>query len=170
MDTGIIITGIVLTALLISPFVFFRDTKRKSREKDMLNALNALAAKSNSEVGEHECWNNSIIGIDKQLHWLFFSVKREEKSTEKVVNLADVKRCKVSVKNHNVGFKHQTQTVTDSISLVFEFRQKEKSDVYLEFYNDDYDGLTLNGEIQLAEKWSERINASLVSLNHQKRA
>jgi hypothetical protein len=49
--------------------------------------------------------------------------------------------------------------------LIFSF-YNHKPEVSLEFYNTDYDQLTLSGELQLAQKWTGMIK-SIVNTNRE---
>jgi hypothetical protein len=41
---------------------------------------------------------------------------------------------------------------------------KNKPDTKVEFYNADYDRLTLTGEVQLSEKWCKILNDKIAEL------
>lgn len=170
MDTGTIIIGLVLTMLFISPFFFLRDTKRKTREKELLNSLQELALRNNSKLTEHKIWNNSAIGIDKDARLLLFVYKSEKQSYDKVIHLTEIQSCKVATTSHTTGFKHESYKVTDVISLAFEFRNKTRPNAVIEIYNDDVDGLTLDGENQLAEEWAKIINSVIKPMDLAKSA
>jgi len=51
--------------------------------------------------------------------------------------------------------------VVDKLELSFYPVEKGKPEISIEFYNDEYDSLTLSGELQLAEKWEKLLNEQL---------
>ena len=170
MDNGMIIIGLLLLLLVVSPFLFLRDTKRKGREKELLNYLQELALRSNSKVTEHKIWNNSAIGIDKNARLVLFVCKSEKQAYDKVINLTEIQSCRVATTSHTAGYKRESYKVTDIISLAFEFRNKTRPNAVIEFYNNEVDNLTLNGESQLAEEWAKIINSVIKSMDLAKSA
>ncbi|WP_026475251.1 hypothetical protein [Alkaliflexus imshenetskii] len=170
MDTGMIIMGVILTLLFITPFIFFRDRDKKAREKKLLTSLNELAAQNNATLSVCDVWNDSAIGIDKETSTLAFVIQSEKRTVNKVVQLVDMQSCRLVSKSHLRAFKHEDIRVTDSVSIVFEHVNRSKPDEVLEFYNDDFDSLTLGEELKVAEKWTEIIKTQLAGLHHQKRA
>lgn len=170
MDTGMIIMGVILTLLFISPFIFFRDRDKKTREKKLLTSLNELAVQNNATLSVCEVWNDSAIGIDKDTNTLAFLIQSEKRNVSKVVQLIDMQSCRLVSKSHLRTFKHEDIRVTDTVSIVFEHVNRSKPDEVLEFYNDDFDNLTLGDELKVAEKWTDIIKAHLNALHHQKRA
>lgn len=168
MDTGIIIIGIFLTLLVVSPFVLLKDKGKKAREKRLGDALIQLAKSNGLSITASESWNSTTIGIDKDKKIVLFVKNPDNDIIETVVSLSGIKRCKVSIKHHSSEFHNSTVKVIDTISLSLESYQKGLPDVILEFYNDTSDNLTLSGELQLAQKWSEIINNEINSNVRQK--
>lgn len=169
MNTGMIVLGIILVLLFVSPFIFLRDTKRKSKEKNLAEGLKTVASNHFSEIGEKEIWNNSAIAIDANKQLVFYFYKSETKSFEKVVKLEDVIDCRVITTSHTTGFKKEKYKVVDTIALVFEFRNKSMANEVILFYDDEIDGLTMNGEILIAQEWERKVK-EVISSNHVKRA
>ena len=158
MESGMLIMAVVLTALLMTPFFFFRDGKRHSRTKNLLNNLTDLAKAENCNVSKHEIWNDAAIGINNETHKLFYVQGQGADVTRTVVHLEDVKRSRVSVVSRTVERKSDSQKIIEKISLVLEHKSSVHPDVLLSFYDSDVDGLSLSGELQLAEKWNGIIN------------
>ncbi len=163
MESGMLIMCVVLTALLISPFIFFRDGKRKSRTKNLLNNLADMAKIENCNVSMHEVWNDAAIGINKEAHKLFYVQGKESAITHIMVHLEDIKRSRVSVVSRTIERKSDSQKIIEKISIVLEHKSSVHPDVILSFYDADTDGLTLSGELQLAEKWNGIIGEGRVS-------
>ncbi len=164
MNTGIMLMGVLLAILIVSPFVFFRNSKRKSKEKELLDLLRDLAGRNNSTVTNFKIWNNSAIAIDKESSMLLFVVKSEKQSSDMAISLAEVKNCKVVTTSHVVKIKNETNKVTDVIALALESRVGTRPDIILEFYNNEFDGFILDGESLLADEWARTINVVLHSI------
>jgi hypothetical protein len=154
MESGMLIMCVVLTALLITPFVFFRDGKRKSRTKHLLNILADMARIENCSVTRSEVWNDAAIGINPETRTLFYVQGQEPALIRTLVHLDDIKQSKVSVVSRTVERKSDSQKIIEKISLVLEHKSNVHPDVVLSFYDADSDGLSLSGELQLAEKWN----------------
>ncbi len=169
MNTGMIVLGIILTLLFVSPFIFFRDTKRKTKEKNLVEGLKVLASNNNSDIGEKELWNNSAIAIDTNKQMVFYVYKSENQAYEKVISLADVIGCRVITTRHTSGFKKEKYKVVDTIALVFEHQNKSIANEVILFYDNEVDGLTMNGEILIAQAWEQKVKDAIGS-NHIKRA
>jgi hypothetical protein len=162
MESGMLIMAVVLTALLITPFIFFRDGKRKSRTKNLLGNLTDLAKAENCNVSKHEVWNDAAIGINNETHKLFYVQGKGSDLTRTVVHLDDVKRSRVSVVSRTVERKSDSQKIIEKISLVLEHKSSVHPDTLLSIYDSEVDGMILSGELQLAEKWNAVINEGLV--------
>ncbi len=168
METGTVIIGVLFLMLFISPFIFLRDTEKKSREKFLKGALLNLAGINNNSISECKTWNNSIIGIDKVKHVVLFVSNNENVVFEKEIKLNEINKCKVVTKSHTTGFKKENYKVVDSISLAFECKRKTSPDEILDFYNDSFDGLTLSGELQIAGQWAKIVNDEIESIKSLK--
>ena len=62
-----------------------------------------------------------------------------------------------------------SDTVVEKLGIGFLYHDKNKNEVVLEFYNADYDSLTLTGELQLAEKWCNLFNEKISEIAKQKK-
>lgn len=162
MESGMLIMGVVLTALFITPFIFFRDGKRQSRTKNLLNHLTDLAKAENCNVSKHEVWNDAAIGINNETHKLFYVQGQEPSVVRTLVHLSDVKRSRVSVVSRTVERKSDSQKIIEKIAIVLEHKSSVHPDVILSFYDSEVDGMSLSGELQLVEKWNAIISEALV--------
>jgi len=163
MDTGSIIFLVVLVVLCAIPILIINSKKKKS-EKLFLQALFNLAANSNCNISEHECWHNAEIGIDREASKLFFIRKTGTDEVASEINLSEMQKCRFVNTNRSVVNGGGNQTVIERLELVFTSQDKNKANTILDLYNSHYDSLTLRGEIQLAEKWEEIANSMMVPL------
>ena len=84
------------------------------------------------------------------------------------INLTEVSDCRMFKTERSVIYNKETVIVVDRIELKISF-YKHKPEVRLEFYNADYDQLTLSGELQLAQKWNDTIKG-IISTTQDRRA
>lgn len=161
MESGSVIFLAVLVAVIVIPMLIISSNKKK-KEKLFLQALFDLAEKSNCKISEHEIWHNAEIGIDKTARKLFFIRKAGTDVVTSEVDLAEMQRCRFVNTNRSVSNGSSNQTVIERLELVFTNQDRNKVDAILDFYNSEYDSLTLRGEIQLAEKWAEVANSMIV--------
>ena len=160
------IGGLTVAAFVVPLVLLTRG--RKVKEKKFLQALTDMAGKSGNSISEHEYFNNTVIGIDKKSHFVFFIRKTNPGEASQEVDLKDVFRCRVLNTSNTVSQKTSTYTVIEKIQLVFAFKDKTRPETYLEFYNNDHDNLTVSGELQIAEKWARIINENIAKMPAKK--
>ena len=163
MDIESSIILLIMFALCAIPIVII-NKKKKLKEKLLLQTLFDLAAKSNCKITTYDKWSETVIGIDKPAHKLFFVRKTTEEVITREIILSEIQKCRFINTNRVVNGNRISQKVIDKLELVFTFYDSKKSDLILEFYNAVYDSLFLRDEIPLAEKWSEIVNSELAIL------
>jgi len=62
----------------------------------------------------------------------------------------------------NEGRSVSSFIVTDKIEIAFTAKEKQKAEVIIELYNNEYDCLTISHELQLAEKWCKIAKDKIV--------
>ena len=167
MESGSIIFGLVVVIGIVLPIVI-QNGKRKKKEKQYFNILTGIAEKNSCTISEHELWIKGAIGIDKAAQQLFFMKKTANDEILQVVNLAEMQKCRVVNTHRIVNIKESDQKVIEKLELAFSNREPRKPDVFLEFYNTSRDNLTLNGEVQLTEKWADIANKSIARTTQKK--
>jgi len=162
MDTGISIVGVIIMLIMfVLPFVIVRRN-RNNREKKFTQALNALAAKRGCNISENESWNDRCtIGIDKVVHVLFFIRKNENDNVEYIINLPETQACRIINTSRTIRDGKESYSVIEKLELCFEFFDKTRPQTLLVFYNAKHESLTLAGELQIAERWVQIINADI---------
>jgi len=163
MDSSTILTSGIFILFCMILYVLVNRSKKK-KEKQLLIPLRSLAETDNCEISHYDIWNDSVIGIDKTKNIVLSIRKTKEKETSVVVYLADFFRCKVTEVSRTSGSKEGNIKAFDRIDLVFNSKDKNKSDINVEFYNANTDRLTLTGELQVAEKWCKIANDRIRSL------
>lgn len=165
MDFNIIL-GWSITLLAIAGLIVFIRVRNKNRDKRTLAVLQTFARENNSEISYYDTWDKTLIGIDnKEINRLFFIRNIPDREIRELINISEVADCRMSKTERKVKYDKETVNVIDRIELIFSF-YNQKPEIALEFYNTDYDQLTLSGELQLAQKWTGIIK-SIVSANQE---
>jgi hypothetical protein len=159
MEIGTTITGLVLIALLVMPFLLMSSAK-KAREKRTLNRLKTEASQLNCTITEYELTGNDIIGIDQKAGMVFFGKTKGENWVSQTVNLADFRSCEIVAKNRSKGKETGNDIIVDKLELLFRSSTSGKGDIALEFYN-GMENFQLNDELPVMKKWVEIINDNI---------
>jgi hypothetical protein len=162
MDSGAISLGIIILIFGIIAIIANINSKKKS--KKLLQPLFDLAKEHHCNITQQSHWNNSTIGIDEAKGAIFFVRKAGEVEISRYILLADCQSCKLMNKSRNVKTNEGNYLAIDKLGLIFTGNDKSKEEITLEFYNADYDSLSLKGELQMAEKWNKIANEKIDSL------
>lgn len=160
MELGTAIVGIIVTLICIIPFVVL-NIKKRNKERAILNVLNKLANENHSQITEYEIWNHSSIGIDDNSAYMFYICLINENQISNIVNLKEVEKAKVNSIYRSVNTDERTYNIIDKLELEFIHKNKNIPEKVFEFYNSNTNRLTLAGELQIAEKWCNKVNAIL---------
>ena len=160
MDLGTIIITLVFIAIVTVPFIL-TGYSRKRKKKNLFLRLSEMAEAADCAISQHEFCSNFVIGLDRMANHLFFYKKAEDREIAESVNLREFKMCRLLNSNRTIGEKKSSYSVIDKLELCLYPTDKNKPDVLVEIYNDEYDSLTLLGELQLAEKWEKLLNGQL---------
>jgi hypothetical protein len=144
------VTLVLVAVALVIHFHF----RKKNRLKAEYDVLNSFAMELNTTISIHDSWDKIHIGMDNGTSPRLFFIRRSaENETRETIDLAGVRKCQLNT---------QVKTgVIEKIELVLSLHDKGKSERRLEIYNNDYDALTLTGELQLAMKWEEIVNKAI---------
>lgn len=164
MDSGATIVGIIVLLICVTPFVLLSRNSRK-RKQEVLDRLVRLADQKNCKISRYDIWNNSAVGIDDTARWVFFTRKVNGAQTEYRINLAEVQKCRMLNSHRTVSRADGNQKMIDRLELAFTYRDKNKGETVLEFYNRDFDSPTLSGELQLTEKWGKIFSDTLSAIS-----
>jgi len=156
MNIGSTLVGLLIIILCILPF-FFMGSKRKKREKQMLNDAERLAEEKNCKITYKELVRDFVLAIDEKNKALFYYKITPEKVDKLHVNLAEIKSCKVINVSRTVGVKGASQKITDQLFLNFIPLNNNGKEIKIEYYNADVN-VQLYGELQSIEKWADIIN------------
>jgi len=168
MHLGTTITGVLLVVACVLPLVL-ASRKRKKKEHQLLNDLQTFADKFNAKIADHELWNGTAIGLDKNLMKLFFIRTTSGVQFEREVSLAEVKSAKIAKTGKSTKGKDGDVQLIEKLELELLFTDPNKPRVLLEFYDCNRDNITLSGELQLLDKWVKYVNELLDDLKKSKR-
>jgi hypothetical protein len=160
MDLGTIIITIVFIAIVTVPFILTGYSKKR-KKKNLFRRLTEMAENDDCTITQHEFCADFVIGLDGMANRLFFYKKVETLEIAKSLHLREFKSCKVFNSNRTVVNKNEKYYVVDKLELIFYPAEKRAPEISIELYNDEYDSLTLSGELQLAEKWEKLLNERL---------
>lgn len=163
MDLRSTIIGTILLSTFIVPIIRMNRNRKKSEGKSMESLIN-IANKHNCTISKHEICNDLVIGIDETKNVVFFNKIVDDNELKQVINLSEIKSCKVINTSRTIKSKNDTYKVVDRLELSLVPTAKNKSDIKVEFYNAETRG-QLNGELQSIEKWSKLIADRLQHTN-----
>lgn len=166
MDFGTIF-GLIFVVICILAVVLVNSNKKKKKNQ-FIQTLFDFAEKSNCRISEHDLWNNTLIGIDKDSHKLFFIRKIADNAVSNEIDLSGIQKCRVINSSRIVTNGDNNQNVIDKLELAMTSRDVKIADTILEFYNTNRDNLFLNGELPLTEKWAEIVNSNIAGITQRK--
>lgn len=165
MDLNYIL-GWSIILLAVAGLIIFIRIRKKKRDEKTLAPLKAFAKENNNEISQSDAWGRNLIGIDNKAPGsLFFIRSLPGQEIREKINLSDVSGCRIHRTVRKVDFKKDAVSVIDRVELTISF-YNHNPEASLEFYNTDYDQLTLLNELQLAQKWSDMVQG-IVNVNRK---
>lgn len=159
MDWGTALIGIISILICIVPFVVMYYNKTK-KENKMLQSLQADAAQKNANISQNGYCNNFSIGIDESKNYVFFFKQDKEESISQFVDLAEIQTCQVVKNTRSVKNDSGNVETIESVEISFIPTNKNNAVTSFELYNEEIN-VQLNGELQFADKWTQKINERL---------
>lgn len=157
MELGTTIVGILVLLVCIIPFAMV-GYKSKLNNKKKLEELIAFAQENKANITQHELWRNSAIGLDKHEQVIFFINQENDTKVFHKILLSTIETCTVYNVNSTISNKNSNYKIIEKIDLLFTYRDKNLAKVALNIFNSKLEGLTVSGELQIAEKWHQLIN------------
>jgi len=166
MDVGTSLIGLIFLLFCVIIFVILSRSNRK-REKQLLQSLKRLAAQNNCKITQYDIWNNAAIGIDDTAN-IVFAIRHTNNNTVSFqANLAEMQKCSVINTRKTGSNKEGNFREIEKLELAFTCRDKHKPETVFDFYNAGYD-TSLNGELQLIERWCKIANDKFTLLSLKK--
>ncbi|WP_018477592.1 hypothetical protein [Pontibacter roseus] len=159
MDLETIVIGLFALAVFVLPILYIQRKQKAKAGKALGNFL-ALGEQHQLRLTQHESWNEFYaIGLDEGQRKLFYLNQQEAQVPPIVVDLTEVKKCEVANEYRELNGNR----IIDLIGLRLTFRNPAQREQILEFYSKEGNTM-LSVELQLARKWSDRINAAIATL------
>lgn len=159
MDSGSIIIGIVVLAIIFFPFMIM-GMKKSKKQKGIKNTLQQIATENGCKITQSELFGNFGIGVDEAAGMMFFHHQLLSEANSKAVKLHEVKTCSIHRSSSSKNTGKEVVHADEKLGLLFTFREPKRSTVFFEMYNADQ-SLRLAGELQVAQRWLETINKLL---------
>ena len=86
---------------------------------------------------------------------IIFFKKKEGASVSQFVNLSEIQDCKAIKRTNATTFKNEDVTLFEKIELKFIPINKNKGEISFELYGPE--NRQVNGELQMADRWSAQI-------------
>jgi hypothetical protein len=153
---------ILAVAALITVLILFGNKITGTDEKNnrALQSLLNLAERNGTPLSQHDTLRNLAIGITKDGKRIYFAKIIEDRQIISHADLINTQKCTVVRTTRKAG----GDDVIDGIALLFTGQEKVTPDISFEFYNLEYDSLSVYGELELANKWQKIITERLQNL------
>lgn len=158
MNVTTILAIVALILVCVLPFVTMNIRHKKS-EKQFLQVLLDYAAKNGITISQHDILGSQVIGLSERGDTILHLRRRNNKDQILQVDFAQIDRCYINRPTRSSV--DGNYSATDRIELRFTSRDKSKPDTVFELYNLEHDSMSMNGELQLAEKWQTIVNGGL---------
>ena len=142
MESGILLTGLVLLALVAGPIIYMHY-KRSRRQRFLENSLAQFAIANKLQISNYDLWNQQYaIGIDDSASYIVHLQISGKTVTDIKVPLSEKDMALVVKKEKGIAL-----TIRNTVGVK----------ATLEFYSGtELD--TMEEETRLAEKWADIIN------------
>lgn len=163
MDTDLttIFISIIAFSFFFVPIFYYEYVKKKFAKK-FASHFNEAAQNSSIILSQFDVWRDRYgIGIDSISNRLFYLKQLNGKDEITVIDLNEIKKCRIIKVGDNIKTHNGNQKVTARIGLLFEHVTSTKPDKILEFFKDE-NGDSLLDEITIAEKWYNTFNSKLL--------
>lgn len=159
MDWETTIIGMMFLLLCVIIFIFLSRHNSK-KGKELLQTLKTSAGNPSLPIGRYDLWRHSVIGIDHTAGIIYSLRTINQQAVAVKVELAAIKSCQVINGTKTADASNGQFKETEKLDLVFTHKDKNKADLVIPFYNVAHD-FSLNGELQLIEKWCRIANKEL---------
>lgn len=156
MDTEIILIAAILVAICAFPFAYI-IIKGNKATTDMVKKLQEIAGKDGYRITDSDYTGKIAIGVDDNAGILFFYKKEGGFGTHERIDLKKIKNCRLQKEWAATGNGAIEQTNLERLLLQLTLKNSSPKGVSLVFHDSNKDW-QMNGELRIAEKWSNLIN------------
>tara|TARA_R110002050_G_scaffold278045_4_gene423995 strand:- start:1454 stop:1960 length:507 start_codon:yes stop_codon:yes gene_type:complete len=159
MDTTMTLIDVIIVASIFLPFILLNRIGN-GKKKKLLKQFSELASKNGLKITEKEFWANAHIGIDGAKGIVLFMRSENDSLEGELVDLNNVKECKVITSVKSPRAKHTKQNTLEKVDLHICYKGKGSSTEVLNFY--DHNRIYSEDlEVKRAEKWKKLIETNL---------
>ena len=148
---------IITLALLASPFVI-DHRRRKKISMEMLRALKEEASKQGCELHKHEVHKEIGLGLDTHKKVLFVLNNNPHATAVRSVQLSLMAVCEAVLVRHGASAARPDAPI-ERVELHLKPKDRSTPDMRFVLYREAT--ASLQGEVELAEKWSGLVNGSI---------
>lgn len=145
----------IIIAICILPIIML-GRKQSQKKKRIRKVLSEIAKTKSREVKTFEiCGQLAVAMTENEEAFVFYKKEEDEIETKIYLLLREYKNCNLIRTSRNSSSGN-----IGRLALQFESVNKDKPDVFLEFYNAS-ESFQLVGELQLLEKWKPIIDRAI---------
>lgn len=156
MDLQTALIGTIIIILCVSPFYLIGRNGKKKRET-LLIGLTNLAKQHQQKLDQIDYGSEFSIGATQNKEAIIFYKKTSEKEIALHMDLKTIQSCTINQFKNTVEDHGKRYETIERLELVCKPIVSQKPIIILEFYNAE-DGIQLNGELELLNKWHRFIN------------
>ena len=147
------VTALIAILVLFGNKITGNDEKNNRALQSLLN----LAERNGTPLSQYDTLRNLAIGITKDGKRIYFAKIIEDRQIISHADLVNTQKCTVVRTTRKAG----GDDVIERIVLLFTGQEKVTPNISFEFYNLEYDNLSVYGELELANKWQKIVGEKL---------
>ena len=162
VDLPSLIIGILALATFCVPIAWYQISE-KMKVKKLNKELTQFAHEEKLTLTNLEVWGSGYaVGIDQKNKKLLYLKHDENCNRKEMIDLCEVKKCKVSNGTKTVQNTSGSRSVMSSIRLLLHYQNPKKGLTSLEIY-DGENGKTLTSVLTIANKLARTIRPMLTN-------
>lgn len=155
MKLDILIVDFAIVAIVFIPYLLLILFGQKEGDK-LKNEFSEQAQKHHLCFEEKDCWNNNIMGLDKEKAKILLVQKRRTEIATELIDLQQVRKCELLQEFRSIKIHENKEDILRRLDLRLELYNGSAQIVNLysceETYSQDH-------ELKHAERWNRTINA-----------
>lgn len=151
----LLINSLIILVVFTIPFIVIATLKNRFRKKLQV-AVDRLLQERNTTSATQEILGKMAIAVDDRAQWFIYVKQHPETQDVKIIPLANTRSCQLIKQSRTISTDRESYQLIDSLSIRFAFHSKTP-DEEIELFNLEQD-LSLNGELDLGERWVVLLN------------
>lgn len=145
-----VIVNLILLAFLISWFINYKKKKERNR---LIKEFDDFVLNNKIKIDKKQTLNKNMVGLDRENMKLVFLDRSSHSPQIQLIHLPKLSSC------HLLKRKNPSTGHISNISLQCTFKEKDKEDILLPFYNEANDKLYKMMRLsKKASYWEKSIN------------